>query len=235
MSLRRFVENNVFDMDRVYYDVRYEVYRTKNTKTDDVWDSFWEESSKNYFGKIASFYRKTFISRFVKIFCDKHFPSTGVLLEAGCGKAETSFRIPKRNRIFIACDISLIPLTMIKNKNIDIKLQADIFNLPIRNESLDGIYNVGVMEHFTFEENVQILKEFKRVLKRNGKIILFWPWKYCWVEIVSKIKPLFPESPSMFGSFDFNKLLSKAGLRLVEEKLSIIDGFIHKAVVLSKR
>ncbi len=42
-------------------------------------------------------------------------------------------------------------------------------------ESKDGIYNLGVMEHFSQEEIQIILTEFHRVLKPNGKVLIFWP------------------------------------------------------------
>lgn len=40
---------------------------------------------------------------------------------------------------------------------------------------MDGIYNLGVMEHFPHEDIQKILKEFHRVLKEDGKIVIFWP------------------------------------------------------------
>ena len=45
----------------------------------------------------------------------------------------------------------------------------------IKDCSLDGIYNLGVMEHFSEAEIKTILKEFRRILKKGGQIILFWP------------------------------------------------------------
>jgi ubiquinone/menaquinone biosynthesis C-methylase UbiE len=41
--------------------------------------------------------------------------------------------------------------------------------------SFDGVYNLGVMEHFTEQEVLQILAEFRRVLVPGGKIVIFWP------------------------------------------------------------
>jgi len=90
---------------------------------------------------------------------------------------------------------------------------------------------LGVHEHFTWEENIEILEEYRRVLKPNGVLLLFWPWKYCWVEIISKIKPLFPKSPMMFGEFDEYELFSMTGYELVVNELSPLDLFIHRCIV----
>ena len=222
---------------KVYYDSNLGVYRSKSLldkKSKETWDEHWS-SRNNFSEKIISIYRKIFIGTLVSKYCDKYFKDYGVFLEAGCGIGETSAKIPKRKRIFIGCDISIYPLLRMRNNNIDIKLQADIFDLPLNKKSIDGIFNVGVMEHFTFDENIRILKEFARVLKDGGTIVLFWPWKFCWVELVSKVRPLFPSSPSMFGTFDIHELLSNVGsLDIVKMSLSPLDGFIHYVIVLTK-
>jgi predicted SAM-dependent methyltransferase len=56
-----------------------------------------------------------------------------------------------------------------------VPLHGSIFAIPACPDAYDGIYNLGVMEHFTEEEIKRILDEFHRVLKPDGKIILFWP------------------------------------------------------------
>lgn len=55
------------------------------------------------------------------------------------------------------------------------RLCGDIFALPFQRESLDGIWNVGVMEHFTHDRIDLIMREFHRVLRSGARIILFWP------------------------------------------------------------
>jgi ubiquinone/menaquinone biosynthesis C-methylase UbiE len=47
--------------------------------------------------------------------------------------------------------------------------------MPFPDETFDGVYNLGVLEHFTAEEINQILMECKRVLKHKGRIIILWP------------------------------------------------------------
>ena len=53
--------------------------------------------------------------------------------------------------------------------------QASIFALPQADESVDGVYNLGVLEHFTGEDIRSILREFHRVLRVGGKVLVFWP------------------------------------------------------------
>lgn len=202
-----------------------------------TWDTHWSTKNlqKKFFGKMATFYRKNLISNLVCYYNNKFFPSAGISLEAGSGTAESSIGISKEKRIFIACDISRYPFLRIQNEIIDYKFQTDIFKLPFADNTLDRTYNIGVMEHFTLKDNVILLKEFSRTLKLCGIIILYWPWKYCWVEFVSKIKPLFPKSPSMFGDFDFSELLKAVGnLQELTISQSLKDIYIHKIIVMKK-
>ena len=49
---------------------------------------------------------------------------------------------------------------------------ASIKNLPFDANSFDGIYNLGVMEHFHKDEIMVIAREFQRVLKPGGRLLL---------------------------------------------------------------
>jgi SAM-dependent methyltransferase len=50
-----------------------------------------------------------------------------------------------------------------------------VFHLPFAPDSIDGLWNVGVMEHFTDAEIDAMLREFHRVLKPGASLCLFWP------------------------------------------------------------
>ena len=52
---------------------------------------------------------------------------------------------------------------------------AEQFRLPFADATFEGVYNLGVMEHFTTDEIARILSEFRRVLRPGGKAVLFWP------------------------------------------------------------
>ena len=229
------IAKSVFDYNRIYFNDKLNIFISKNLQSVDkrIWDIFYEDK-KTIINIISNMYKNLFVTRLVKKYCDKILPDTGLILESGCGTGLASSKIPKKERIFISLDISLFPLIHHKNSNTDIKLQADISDIPILDNTIDAIFNLGVHEHFTWDKNVKILAEFKRILKDDGIILLFWPWKYCWVELISKLKPLFPKSPMMYGSFDSMRLFNEVGLEKINEELSPIDGFIHKIILLRK-
>ena len=145
------------------------------------WDSFWStlDGERNLLSKFLSFYRTQIIARAVNYHVNKLFKPVGIFIECGAGTSETTLKTRKANRTFIALDYSeLILRKTITNPNIDSCINADIFSLPFKDNSVDGIWNVGVMEHFTMGDIDKMLKEFRRVLKENGNIILFWPMAY---------------------------------------------------------
>ncbi|MCS6953517.1 MAG: methyltransferase domain-containing protein [Bryobacterales bacterium] len=141
------------------------------------WTDHWAEGRQSRrIQRFFSWYRKVVFSRAVQHYCDRYFAERGVFLEAGSGTSETSMRLNKfgGSRILVALDI--VPSVLKRCHPImDVRLAGDIFQLPFANSSLDGLWNVGVMEHFTESEIDLILSEFRRVLRPQAPMVLFWP------------------------------------------------------------
>jgi ubiquinone/menaquinone biosynthesis C-methylase UbiE len=158
------------------------------------WDEFWEriEGRENLWGRFLSFYRIEIIARSVGYYIDKYFRPQGVYLECGAGTSETTLKTDKKERLFTAIDYSAFILKKTKsNPKIDSCLNADLFFMPIKEDTVDGIWNIGVMEHFTHSEIDTLLGQFYRVLKKDSYIILFWPMKLSPYEIVINIIEFF--------------------------------------------
>ena len=141
-----------------------------------AWTKHWSDDNQaSASQRFFSVYRKAIFARTVEYFVDTYFPVSGVFLEAGSGTSETSMRVDKRDaRTLVAVDL-ILPVLARCHPVMDVRMGADIFNLPFRSDSVDGIWNVGVMEHFTQDQIDQILREFRRVLRPGGRIILLWP------------------------------------------------------------
>jgi len=145
------------------------------------WDKFWIslDGEKNFLSKFLSFYRIHIIGGGVDYYINKWFKPDGIFVECGAGTSETTLKTRKRNRTFFGLDYSeFILRKTVSNPKVDGCINADIFALPFKRNSVDGIWNVGVMEHFILADIDKILREFERVLKENGHIILFWPMSY---------------------------------------------------------
>jgi len=202
----------------------------------ETWDRHWEELGKeeSLFGKICSLHRDLIISKAVKHFTKKYFPEKGIFIEMGSGTSGASSRIKNKGTL-IAFDISHnILLEAKKSKTMNAFIQGDILKIPLKDNSVDGIWNLGVMEHFTLEEIDNILKEFHRVLKKGRYVILFWPPAYGSSQIIlgtiEKILKLFGKNRQFFPD-EISRLRNKKIAHQIMRKNRFKDiktHFTHK-------
>jgi ubiquinone/menaquinone biosynthesis C-methylase UbiE len=98
------------------------------------------------------------------------------VLEVGCGHGHVLDVILKKNAKVIGVDINFNSL-MISNKRLDGKdvslIQSNAHNLPFKDKTFNVLICSEVLEHLPNLE--EVLKEFKRVIKPNGKIIITVP------------------------------------------------------------
>lgn len=215
------------------------------------WERHWRSlaGDRSTFGALASLVRRGLLSRAVRFYTDRYFPSRGLFVEAGCGTSESSGRIGRDGRRLVGLDFSLEALRHARREQVfDALVCADIRRLPFRDGAVAGIWNLGVMEHFEAPVGRAILDELHRVLKATeGTAVLFWPPTYGlsrWV-----LAPFeWLRSRSLGREFRFfpdevNRLPSRAAARrcLAESRLETLrvdftprDGFNHLVVVARK-
>ncbi|MEK6580364.1 MAG: methyltransferase domain-containing protein, partial [Bdellovibrionota bacterium] len=146
---------------------------------DQGWDNYWREHKHAggiLYDTVAAFYRKFIIKRTLNYFVSRYFAPGAQILHAGCGSGQVDTDIAARVSI-TGLDISVNALNFFR-RTLQGKgkvLHGSIFQIPLPDQAMDGIYNLGVMEHFSETEIHQILKEFRRVLKPGGRVIAFWP------------------------------------------------------------
>jgi ubiquinone/menaquinone biosynthesis C-methylase UbiE len=151
----------------------------KHKQVEEDWDIYWADKdrpSNEVYDFLAGIYRRLIVKNILNHFIKKHFVQGQKVLHAGCGSGQVDVDI----REFIditALDISAHALKIYRKVNGDRckTIQGNIFALPFEDNSFDGLYNLGVIEHFTPEEIQQILLECKRVLKPGAKIVVLWP------------------------------------------------------------
>jgi len=111
------------------------------------------------------------------IHSDTIFSNDSIVLEAGCGVGAQTKIIATKNpdSNFISVDISEETISeareMIKSfgiNNVELQ-QADIYNLPFKDETFDSAIICFVLEHL--HNPIQALNELKRVLKQGGVMI----------------------------------------------------------------
>lgn len=147
-----------------------------------AWDGFWTSHFASAPAHTTlSFIRTNIIARGLRRLFARYFPEKGIFVEMGSGSSETSARLPGGGRTLVCMDFSFPPLVRARTMPaIDAAVQGDMYRLPFADGSLDGIWNLGVMEHFTEPELDAVLDEFCRVLRPGGRCLLLWPPLYGW-------------------------------------------------------
>jgi ubiquinone/menaquinone biosynthesis C-methylase UbiE len=190
------------------------------------WDVYWSAKSKTsnkIYEVFANFYRNQIIKPALNYFIKKHFAPQQQLLHAGCGSGKVDTDLVAQFQV-TALDISYPALQIYEavNPGKASLVQASIFELPFEEATFDGIYNLGVMEHFTPDEIHAILAEFRRVLKPQGKIVLFIP-------------PIFGLTVQVLdlAHFILNKILRR-NIKLHPDEITRVRSKKHIAEIIEK-
>lgn len=169
---------------RLTHPERYELARPIDRLRPEVgpaggWDAYWTDktdATRRAYDVLAKIYRRLMIQGRLHRMLRRYVREGGDLLHAGCGGGQMDPALHRSWRI-TAIDISRTALERYARNNPRAHCieQADITALPFEVEAFDGVFNLGVLEHFTSAEISKVLAEFHRVLRPNGTIVLFWP------------------------------------------------------------
>lgn len=225
--------------------------QTNDVETKKAWDHYWSsKKTRILYDIIAEIYRRVLIRPSLNHFIKKHFSKGVAVLHAGCGSGQVDSDIRKHIEI-TALDISPNALEIYKRENgNDSKvLQGSIFSIPLPDHSMDGVYNLGVMEHF-YEDDIQkILKEFHRVTKNSGKLVLFWPPEFglsvLFFKMLKWIFANFFRNPDIQFHPDevcrvksrehVESMLDQAGFKIEEYYFGLRDFFTYSVIVAVKK
>ena len=212
------------------------------------WDHYWREEKHTggrVYGWIAEFYRRFIIRPSLNRFIRKTFSEGSEILHAGCGSGQVDRDLHRHVEI-TALDLSPLALKIYAREN-DHRartIEGNLFNLPFEPETFDGIYNLGVMEHFSEADIITILSEFRRVLRKNGKIVLFWPPEFGLSVIffktlklvirvlTGKVVKFHPDEICRIRSrAHAQTILETAGFEMKEFAFGIRDAFTYAVIV----
>jgi ubiquinone/menaquinone biosynthesis C-methylase UbiE len=197
---------------------------------------------------IAAFYRQTFIRRNIERVIRREFKEGSELIHAGCGSGQVDSNLSRIMRV-TALDISPPALRLYSRNNprAAAVVHGSILALPFPDQSFDGFYNMGVVEHFTHDEIHTILQEARRVLRPDGKIVIFWPharatsvfvlhvWHWILHNILKSKTQLHPAEVSLIKSRkEATAILQKAGFELSSYSFGYNDLFVQAVVVAKK-
>lgn len=115
----------------------------------------------------------------------KHLASGSRLLDAGCGRYLEFSKEFSDNVQVVGIDLEETLDT--RNRRSPYATRGDLELLPFPAGYFDMIISRSVVEHL--ENPPQVFREFHRVLKPGGKVILSTPNKYDYVSVIASITP----------------------------------------------
>lgn len=125
-------------------------------------------------------------------FASKYLKEGEIILDAGCG-IEHPFKWFAATKVkkVIAIDIDERLKTLQHQPNIKY-LCIDFSNISNEVEKVDVIFCISVLEHLTPEQQKETIKQFSKVLKEKGKLILTVDFPILKPEILKElVKPYF--------------------------------------------
>ncbi len=220
------------------------------------WDDYWLKAQgkreRGLYERIAEFYRNYLIAPLGASMLSRYFinESSKQYLHAGCGSGGSDQRIALDRPVFHSLDLSFAALTMNKQQVRGTNRRficGNLFSLPYNSGTMDGIFNFGVMEHFIESDIDKILAEFHRVLKPNGKVILFWPPNFglsvmmltAFLWLLNKFRnhslSLYPDEVSRVKSFKWvRELMIRNNFKVLNTHFGPKDLFTFVVVVAQK-
>lgn len=101
-------------------------------------------------------------------------PGHRIILDMGCGEGIGLEKLKKNfpEKFIFGIDLEKENVEICKKYNLDV-IRANVYNLPLANDSIDVCICIDMLEHLKTPHKG--LKELKRVLKKDGLIIMIIP------------------------------------------------------------
>ena len=145
------------------------------------------------------------------------------LLDLGTGRGDI-LSLLKKNKTFssnvniVAVDNCDKMLLYAKKDFSNVKfIQADVLNLPFKDSEFDLIFCVGLTEYIKLENLSLFLKNLKKILKKNGHIII----SISKPNILNRFRYLFGHKIYLINDLDFeDKVLGNNNYLKIDKKIS---------------
>ncbi len=139
-----------------------------------VWDQYWESHGGVQSWDFCSYLVWSVLKKEIGDIEGKSFA------ECGSGTGRISLRLIREGGKGILLDQSSNALSIGKRifslEKVEGKfVRGTILAIPFKDEVCDIVWNSGVLEHFSEEEQIKCLKEMSRICKKEGIVIVLCP------------------------------------------------------------
>ena len=151
------------------------VDKVKEIKVKEI--SLRDNLAEEYDAQISDYQHKVEINTVIK----KSYPQKReYILDLGCGTGRITYKLIELGCKVVGVDFSKESLkvceqrcSVLNNNNNLYLIRADVCNLPLKDYRFDKCVSAEVFEQIpTEKERLKMLREVKRVLKSNGKLVL---------------------------------------------------------------
>jgi SAM-dependent methyltransferase len=210
------------------------------------WDRYWKArdvKGRNWYAVLASIYRRLLIVDRLHAILRNEFSAGAHLLHVGCGGGEVDRKSASEFQI-TGLDISPEALALYRHHYPQAKtLRGNILEGPV-GSGFDGIYSLGLVEHFSHPDIIKILISMHSSVKVGGKAVIFWPHRFApsvfVLRIISGIRklmgwsePLHPPEPSLLSSQnEAREIIGRTPWRIRSYDYGPQDLWIQAALVL---
>ncbi len=150
-----------------------------------------------------------------------------IILDAGCGTGSLIKKIKSFGKIW-GIDASSEALKFAKKNGLKNVLKASVEKIPFENNTFDAVISIDVLYHKEVKSDLKALREFKRVLKPGGILIIKNP-AHNWLrgnhDIVIHTK-------RRYSSKQFGEKLHQAGFQIIQ--LSYINIFFFPLAIIKR-
>ncbi len=150
----------------------------------------------------------------------------GSILDIGCGTGHALLEFGKRYPHAKLYGIDLSEEMLAKAKALlgrrAILKVASADRLPFRKNSFDSVLCTSAFHHFP--KQLKCIKEMKRVLKPDGRLVLADENFFFLNKIIKRLEP---GHVRMNSKNEFAELFRKAGLKLVKQKRVLVFGLLN--------
>ncbi|MBM4433549.1 MAG: class I SAM-dependent methyltransferase [Chloroflexi bacterium] len=192
------------------------------------------------------------IARAVRHWFRRYFADEAgkVYLHAGCGSGESDGRIGFERATFVLMDIAPDALRIARartNLPNAVFVVGDIFRPPFRPGTIDGVWNLGVMEHFHEPGIERAFAALAPVMRPGSRGLIFWPPRYgssviglglvlfVLNQVLRRRVQFFPDEVSRFWTRSWaQRLLRPSGLIAERTHFSVRDLFTYVVLVIRR-
>jgi SAM-dependent methyltransferase len=128
--------------------------------------------------------RKFYDTRYRELI-QKHLRPGQRLLDAGCGRYMRFCREFSDTAEVVGIDLDSVIET--DNQRAPFGIRGDLSRLPFPSEHFDMVISRSVVEHL--EDPGKVFREFYRVLRPGGKVVIVTPNKYDYVSLIAAMTP----------------------------------------------